>query len=1034
MNYNDEDEEDENGQVQEDAQNEEVANQSNSSKFSNFLKNPIRSFGSRATNAVGNLIREVWNKVPLKIKLLIVAGIVFLIIIIVIIQGVIKEASKSVIDSIDTSIADSIIKDLDPDTQKLYENKGSLIRFKIKDIDTMYQTFLKQEIKTAETKEALEKVYGINNVNSDKRIVNVNDRIELYKHILFTEKYNFNNIKWKQYSHIENGTDSQLTEDTELGLKYPKDQNNTELDTFINFTLPYIQTWFIPLSMNSGNLNKGLDNDTQKGKNFTYSIIKEAFSDILVNRYDVQKYTLNTKYNEYDEISKHIEYTIGKNTSTVYVFNPVTGKEEAVTKDTYYIVSSKEVEEPGNKRHVNERLNTDGRVDPLKEDFVSDSTTIKNKYFIKEAKTFDVMQVNSFEYKKYSEKDTKSRINAKSEVETKKDKYYVEGKIPSFSIPQSTGTFSGDSFIVKDGNTHYISRIWEDDLTQNSNETKLYTYDDVVEYNENKDSNPSKTTIAKELFNASISDVDYYQLYESDKTLNRIDLINSNPGIYANYLNEGSEYSNYVGYSRPYLKYSYIELKDLLENMKQKYGKIPFIYGRTLGIDETYFSSGTNGVGTTAGAGLGAMVNRAIELGESGGVWHYCQGGSNITVSGDLGRGFFNTIEEMNGLISNGIMQGMDCSAFVWSMYKTYTGIDISNSGGANSGMIAAVAKSNSGKSLPGAENITVDFNSITNLDDLQPGDVLYREGHIGLYVGKINGKYMQVDLGGPGGLADGRLCSFSSGTNHDWVGPKYHEITTTTYTNYIHYSGFATGSVVEEDIFNSGTVSLEDQKELLASIDNYNSGKSSSQWGTVNNAWTLQYYRDNDVELIARIICHENGLYNTSETNEGAVEMVKYMTLIMMNRIYGISGNGGAGTAYDAILAKNQFYSGSGRYDAFNQAPPQWVRQLVYDIYNGIQAPPEYWDKDLYYWAGPSDGSSVWSTGAWTGNSTQDYSQVVAIKIDNSWVWHCFMKLVPKGTGNRSIISPSNGYYNNQWHISSSATLAPGKTSVYIP
>lgn len=1011
-------------------ENNEPSTPSNSSSgLRNFLKSPARAIGNKAKDTLKTAAKELWNRIPLMLKVKI--GIVIAIVIIIIIAAlvalsIIKEASRAFTDSIDNyieSVADTDV--LDDKTKSLYKNKGSLIGFSLEQINDMYNIYLNDRTSNNKAKENLQKLFGINDVENE-RIVDVDDKIELYKHILLTEKYNFNKIKWKQYGHGIDGEDSNLKEDKNIGLKYPSDQNNTKVDTFIDFTLPYLQTWYIPLSMYSSSLTQGATEDSGMNSKFAYNILKKAYSEILVNRYDVQKYTLNTKYKEYNKITKHMVYEVGKfeiQTGTVY--NPVTRLTEPVITTTYYIKSSKEVVD--STEYIDERKGSDGKgtLDPLNEEKVSNEIVVKNKYFIKEAKTFDMIQTNSFEYKKYKQDDVNSRKNAKTEVETNTEPYKETENIPTFT-PTQEGTVLGANYIEKVGNIHYITRSWEDSLTQTSNESKLYTYDDVISYNENAEQDDDKDTIAKEEFEKDSDDVDYYSVLNDKQVINRIDFINSNPKIYKKYLQKGSEYSNYVGYSRSYLNYSYSELKDLIQNMKTKFGRIPFVYGRTLGIDESYFSSGSNGIGTSSGAGLGAMVNKAIELGESGGVWHYCQGGSNITASDDKGRGFFSTMEQLNGMISNGIMQGTDCSAFVWSMYKTFTGVDIAGgSGGANSGLIVSVANANNGGSLPGAENITVEINPITNLDDLQPGDVLYREGHVGLYVGKINGKYMQVDHGGPGGLSDGRLCSFSSGSDSSWVGPKYREITKTTYTNYIHYSGFATGSVVEGDI--TEEVSVADQQELLKTLDDYTTGSANTNWGTINNSWTLQYYKDNDVELIARIICHENSLWQASENNEGAAEMVKCMTLIMMNRIYGIQGHAAYGSAYAAILADNQFYSGSGRKDEFNIPPPQWIRQLVYEIYNGIQVPPEYWDKDLYYWAGPSDVSTSWTSGFFS-----NLSQVVAIKIDNSWIWHCFLKET-SDTKNRSIVDPSRGYYSNQWHISSSAKLANGFTSVYI-
>ena len=83
------------------------------------------------------------------------------------------------------------------------------------------------------------------------RIVNINDKIPMYKHILLTEKYNFNNIQWDQYGHNSDGGASPTKEDLTLGLMYPSDDNDTKLGKFVSLVQPYLQTWYIPLGMYS---------------------------------------------------------------------------------------------------------------------------------------------------------------------------------------------------------------------------------------------------------------------------------------------------------------------------------------------------------------------------------------------------------------------------------------------------------------------------------------------------------------------------------------------------------------------------------------------------------------------------------------------------------------------------------------------------------------------------------------------------------------------------------------------------------------
>jgi cell wall-associated NlpC family hydrolase len=993
--------------------------------FRNFLKSPARAIGNKAKNTLKDAIKKLWNKMPLvlKIKIAVVIAIAIGILIAALIAlSIIKEASRAFTDSIDNffeSVSDT--GKLDDNTKSLYKNKGSLIGFSLEQINEIYDTYLKDSTSNNKAKENLQKLFGTNDVENE-RIVNVNDKIELYKHILLTEKYNFNNIKWKQYGHGIDGQDSSLKEDKKIGLKYPSDQNSTKIDTFIDFTLPYLQTWYIPLSMYSSSITQGNTEDSGMNSNFAYNVLKKAYSDILVNRYDVQKYTLNTKYKEYNKVTKHIEYEVGKNEIQVgSKFNTVTKAVEPITTTTYYIKSSKEVID--NTQYIDERKgkNGKGNLDPLNEDEVNHEITVKNKYFIKEARTFDMIQINSFEYKKYNQSDVNSRKNEKTEVETNTEPYEEKEDIPDFT-PTQEGTSSGASFIEKVGKTHYVTRTWEDSLTQNSNESKLYTYDDVISYNENAEKDDDKDTILKDDFEKSTDDVDYYNVLDDKQIINRIDFINSNPKIYKKYLQNGSEYSNYVGYSRSYLKYSYSELTDLIKNMKAKFGSIPFVYGKTLGIDESYFSSGSSGIGGGALSGIGTMVQAAIDLAGKA-PWHYCQGGSNI-IGGHpakYGRISFSTMDELNNYIAIGEEAGTDCSAFIWSMYKTYLGLDIAAGEGAgSSASIAAYAKKYNGQTLPGSDNVTVTCNPINTFDELQPGDILYREyktitkpngeqetisGHVSLYVGKIDGKYMQVDHGG-GDV--GGLCNYGMG----WTGPSYREYSNLHgYDYYIRYTGAFSGQVEQGDV--SKTLSDADKEELIDSLDaDVKSSNGNEDWGKNNGAWALQYYKDNPVELIARMITHENSISESQKDSDGANEMVKCQTLIMMTR------EKANGSVYKAIIDANQFYSGDkSSGDRFNRAPAQWVRELVYQVYNGLIEKPSYWDNNAYYWIGPADGQGKW----------RNVKQIAGIKITDS-TWHVLAKSSNSNTPDFSIAKP-NG---TGWSLISNKTVE-GHLDVYV-
>lgn len=472
------------------------------------------------------------------------------------------------------------------------------------------------------------------------RVVDVNDKIELYKHILFTEKYDFNRIQWKQYSHTKDEENSPLKEDLVYGLKYPSDSNNTKLGKFVNLVLPYLQTWYIPLSMTSGILTSGVDEsgtNTKGNPNFTYSILKNAYHEIIVNRYDLQKYVLTTKYKEYAEKTKRNTVVVTATQNFDNNGNP-----------TYVSFSNLDIREQiVSSKDVNERLDSSGNVDPMKEEYVSGQATETSKYYLAQAKTFDTFYINSFEYKKYNDSDVNSRTNAKSTIVSNKEEYKqninTANKISGYDDLPMGATFNdlrnlgyvadfpdlssvnanastkisvtcvyyGGEYVEREGYTIYIDRTWEDTLTQTSSKTSQVGYNDLVEFNENKNNNTNMDTITKDEFEKDKNEgSDIYKALSLSKELNKIDFINSNPKLIQSYLKTGTEYKKYVGYSRGYLSMAYANLKGLLKKAAENNnGVLPYAYFTSLGFESKEAESGATSVKNTYDYNFGWPVN-----------------------------------------------------------------------------------------------------------------------------------------------------------------------------------------------------------------------------------------------------------------------------------------------------------------------------------------------------------------------------------------------------------------------------------------
>lgn len=115
-------------------------------------------------------------------------------------------------------------------------------------------------------------------------------------------------------------------------------------------------------------------------------------------------------------------------------------------------------------------------------------------------------------------------------------------------------------------------------------------------------------------------------------------------------------------------------------------------------------------------------------------TWVYGQGGD---------RGVSYSLEQLNG------KRNIDCSSFVSSLYNIFLGVNP----GSNTRDMHARALAGTG----GFRLFPLDKNS------LQPGDILWKSGHVGLYIG--NG--MQIDAGGPTGVKEPNQASIGSRYTH---------------------------------------------------------------------------------------------------------------------------------------------------------------------------------------------------------------------------------------------------------------------------
>ncbi len=148
---------------------------------------------------------------------------------------------------------------------------------------------------------------------TDSTYVLPSQKRELYKHMLMTEKYNFNMINWKLYKAQGTGAsrvlpsapsdDIEYTVEPALGLRVPKSDEKT-VDYFVQLVEPYLQSNLFPISMYNltiaSDTNAKKNEESSKNANFAYAIINEAYSDITMNIYEIEHYTENWSHEEWD--------------------------------------------------------------------------------------------------------------------------------------------------------------------------------------------------------------------------------------------------------------------------------------------------------------------------------------------------------------------------------------------------------------------------------------------------------------------------------------------------------------------------------------------------------------------------------------------------------------------------------------------------------------------------------------------------------------------------------------------------------------
>lgn len=545
-------------------------------------------------------------------------------------------------------IYDDTLKDLegqDATYSETYSSNYGTVTQDIKnDITNKYNEVKDKENKRAEDYDIIN-YYKLSRDGKFNNMISPYDKQPIYMHALNTEKYNFNNIKWKAYYHNSDAVNDvpkeNMTYDTTYNLLYPT--ANANLKDLINLTSPYIMTSHIPLAfISSAMYSSSMSNqsigsswvqqneDAANGRNnnignFSYEIMKHGYSDITINQYNLQSVTRSSYWLDYDTYSCKDSFKIVKKIVTEKD-NDGNEVKKAVysVQDGSYVDGTTNLS--GTPTHNNTRWDEARNEVPANETTVSDpSPIVITQYKLAYAAAFDVKINNSFNYEKYQQEDVDKRENSDSilsDLETEHKKVEDENihltleEVKGFSSDKlkslcgddgntdSEGTFSysTNSYNFQTGTRHDITRYWTDTVSSNptSQSKNLFSTGDVASYNKNPDEDLTMDTISETDFNGDTDSKNYYDnlAKEEETAINRIDMLNANPKVFLKYVDNGHKRAKYVGYSRSDytvsqgLQYLTEYLSELAE---ENNGALPFVYGASFGFDVNAAASGTSG-------------------------------------------------------------------------------------------------------------------------------------------------------------------------------------------------------------------------------------------------------------------------------------------------------------------------------------------------------------------------------------------------------------------------------------------------------
>ena len=592
-------------------------------------------FNSERKKTKKSLFKRIWAKIPLKVKIFLILAASLLVIIVVILIAIGDDTSKKAVSTRGKGVSKLNITDSSPQSSQfaleLYNKYDSLIGFTTEELKSIYDDFLSDNSnKNAYLKASGTKKFG----SSSGEKYTIAQELSLYEHIQRTEKYNFNKIKWKEFTHTAQDVDMQteLREDVELYVPVGTDDETYE--TILKTTSPYLLTQDIPLGFlagmvaQSGGLASQASNTSEK---FVYELIQEAMSRMTVHKYVLQGIKLKSFYDDYDKVTYNQNYTVAVYSNG---FETVTSEENPVidSSKTEHVTSAEEKIEG------------------------SESYNYETFWYVAEAFVYDRVINNTFRHILYSEDDVNNlrspdnntlietqEINEMEEVISPKN-VNSSGGIPkddkgNNEAPKSyeTRTYT---YVKREGKKYIYEKEWKDKLSTEKSENKAYSYETAKDFNTKADEKytnmkTDKSIIAEDNFNEKYpSGNSIFDNYTKDSVslklygMSIVDLMNTNYGVFSKYTNRGKDTVEAI--TRSEMKSGYNQVKNILNNLSKKSGKeedqmnfnsyttgqttetLPFVYGSSLGFKNAS-SAGTNSSNFISGSNLLKEYLRACE-------------------------------------------------------------------------------------------------------------------------------------------------------------------------------------------------------------------------------------------------------------------------------------------------------------------------------------------------------------------------------------------------------------------------------------